>query len=304
MGNEENKTKMTSFTMVFDGNVESAKEETQKIEKNLTTLWDKQKMESLYGYYDEDGKEIVPRQYQEVRELKEGMIAVRSHTRWGFYNVYGELAIPFDYTDADSFCEGLACVRQKGKYGFIDKSGNVVIPFKYDSARCFSEAMALVSIKDKYGYINKNGEVMIPIEKTRFSSDFHEDLAWGWGPNGGVGYFDKSGKVVIPYEYRFGSDFQNELAAVKKGKLWGLINKQNEVIVPFEYQLIGHLVCGRRLVKKDDKYGFVDSQGKLVIDVKFDYAESFDSYDETSLVEIGDKCCSIDIDGKLLEEDY
>ena len=213
----------------------------------------------------------------------------------------GELVIPFDYTDAYSFKEGLAAVRQKGKYGFIDYSGNVVIPFKYNSVQPFSEGMARVSIKDKYGYINRTGEVMIPIESKKLSFDFHEGLALGWGPQGGVGYFDKHGNVVIPYEYRFGSSFHNGLAAVQKGDFWGVINKHNEVVIPFEYQSIGHPACGRILVEKYDKYGFLDESGNIVIELKYEYADDFDPEEDTAFVMLDGKNLYIDANGEIVE---
>ncbi len=300
-GKEEKKSRFASFSIALDGDVEGAKREAQKIADQLEAQWEEQRLSRLHGYVDDDGNEIVPRKYQEVLEPSEGMIAVRSNTRWGYYNMQGELVIPFDYTYAYSFSEGLAGVRQNGKFGFIDKTGKVVIPFKYSNISKFSEGMAKVSIKDKYGYINSNGDVMIPIESTKLSFDFHEGLAWGWGVKGGVGFFDKHGNTIIPYEYQYGSDFQGGLAAVKKDKLWGLINKQNEMVVPFEYKLIGDLECDRRMVEKDGKYGFLDKDGKLVIEIKYDDAESFNPDEETAFVEIDGKYGYIDINGEVVE---
>ena len=117
---KEKKPRFASFSIVLDGDVEGTRRDAQRISDELEAYWDKQRLARLHGYIDDDGNEIVPRKYQEVLEPSEGMIAVRSHTRWGFYNMQGELVIPFDYTDASSFSEGLAGVRQKGKYGFID----------------------------------------------------------------------------------------------------------------------------------------------------------------------------------------
>lgn len=303
-GEGKKKSYFSMMSFVFDGDVESAEKAMKERKEELDAYWEEQRLKNLHGYIDEDGNEIVPRRYHEVREPSEDMIAVRSYTRWGFYNIRGELVIPFDYTHAFSFSEGLAGVRQKGKYGFIDKSGRVVIPFRYSYVGCFSEGMAKVSINDKWGYINRNGEVMIPIQSKKISSDFHEGLAWGWGPQGGVGFFDKHGNVVIPYEYERACSFCNGLAAVRKDNLWGMINKENEVIVPFEYMSIGSPKCGRILVEKDGKYVYLDEQGNVAIDIKYDNADEFDPEEGSAWVEIDGKSGYINREGEVIEWDY
>ena len=52
--------------------------------------------------------------------------------KWGFVDEQGKKVIPFEYEAADEFSEGLAAVQIKKKYGFVDAKGNIVIPAMYD----------------------------------------------------------------------------------------------------------------------------------------------------------------------------
>jgi hypothetical protein len=116
------------------------------------------------GLLDQNGKVIVPIQYDDIDEFSEGLACVtvgRSayKRKCGFINMTGKVVIPLKYDFADSFSEGLAVVRLDGKYGFINKRGKVVVPLKYDNvATPFSEGSARVLLGNREFFINKTGK--------------------------------------------------------------------------------------------------------------------------------------------------
>ena len=124
------------------------------------------------------------------------------------------------------------------KEGIVDENGWIIEP-KYDKVD-FDGSIAMVTLDDKTGVLNKEGKWVIELNEdvTIFSP---KEGACKVGQNDKWGFVNENGWLVKPqFEYVF--DFSEGLAAVEK----------------------------------DGKWGFVDKSGKLVIDVRFDWADSFE----------------------------
>ncbi|MDR1120865.1 MAG: WG repeat-containing protein [Dysgonamonadaceae bacterium] len=70
--------------------------------------------------------------------------------KYGYIDDEGKEVVPFQYDDAWRFSEGLASVELDGKYGFIDKTGKVVIPIIYEMVGNFIGGKARVERMRKY----------------------------------------------------------------------------------------------------------------------------------------------------------
>lgn len=204
-----------------------------------------------YGFVDNAGNVVIPLQYMEATNFKDGLSLVRNdyfdsdksdfNDNYGFIDKTGKVVIPLEYNEAYPFAEGLAAVKLDKKWGFIDKTGKIIIPFKYNEANSFTEGLACVNKRDKYGYINKNGEVVIPF-KYYFARSFSEGLAMVSTKLSACGFIDKLGKEVIPliYDQPIG-DFKNGLAFVgnhiygTENWEFGYVNKNGEVVIPIKY---------------------------------------------------------------------
>ena len=152
----------------------------------------------IYGYINEDGKEVIPCQFSGAQCFSEGLAAVRKDGKWGYINKEGYEVIPCQYEDWSWFSEGLAMVCKKSKYGIINKEGNEVVPCEYDSIEDFSEGLALVCKNDKYGYVNKEGKEVIGCKY-----DYAKSFAKGLAMVGVMGEFDEeeyeSGRLKYGY---------------------------------------------------------------------------------------------------------
>jgi hypothetical protein len=130
-----------------------------------------------HGYADAKGKIVIPAQFDEAGNFKDGVAMVRLGEQRGLIDHTGKfvMKLPSECLTAEPLCEGLAAVvikNSKGepKWGFVDKNGKVVIPaiyyadeqqqFFWNIPR-FSEGLAHVAIGDevnhKYGFIDKTG---------------------------------------------------------------------------------------------------------------------------------------------------
>lgn len=177
--------------------------------------------ETLWGYVDSLGNNIIPCLYRsinyydngvmddwgeygspdEANDFHEGLVLVMRNRMAGFFNKQGKTVIPFVYKRAKDFSEGFAAVKTTQKWGFVDKEGNNVIPCRYDTVASFKEGLAAAVKNGKCGYVNANGQEIVPFifdkpEDYEPLNDFHEGLAIV-KKNGAFGYVDKEGKSTF-----------------------------------------------------------------------------------------------------------
>jgi len=153
--------------------------------------------------------------------------------KWGFFNKRGELVIPLEYSEVRDFRNGFAAVQKDGKWGFINTLGEVVVPFEYDRALDFSEhGVALVRKDFLWGVINARGEVVIPFEHGS-AWQFVDGFAQIGSP-GNQTYINTRGEImdVFPFvhDYDEVGNFIGGFAEVRKGDKRGVVNTRGEVV--------------------------------------------------------------------------
>ncbi len=265
--------------------------------------------ENKYGLIDTMGRAVISVNYEDVGEAREGLIPVQKNGMWGFATPDGELVIPCQYERANAFHSGLAAVRKGRKWGFINRFNSVIIPFEYKDVGNFKNDKAWFKLKYKYGYINSKGEVVISAQ-FEDAKDFDGNVArvrsgddWGLINHSGVevlkakyvfiSNFDKVGFAVIQFrsgDYSFINkngnritnrrfqkvlDFNEGLAAVKKGDLWGFIDTTGEMVISPKFRRVLSFQDGRASVKSDNQWGFIDRKGKWVIEPQFSKCLSY-----------------------------
>ena len=89
------------------------------------------------GFIDTTGKIVIPIQYHEIRDFKEGFAAFKEKDVWGFIDKTGKIAIKpqFEQVDYYGFSNGLCLVKQNHQWGYINYNGTFVwkeqIGFEY-----------------------------------------------------------------------------------------------------------------------------------------------------------------------------
>ncbi|MDL2239787.1 WG repeat-containing protein [Bacteroidales bacterium OttesenSCG-928-K03] len=186
-----------------------------------------------WGYKDNDGKIVIPANYDEVSVIfYDEMARVKLNNKWGFINKEGKEIIPIIYDNIGlTFYGGPVPAQKNGKWGYINRTSIEVIPFIYDYVNTmFFDGIAKVSFEGK------------------------------------VGYIDTLGNVIIPYIYDGGGiSFSDEMVAVKHNNKWGVIDKSNKVLVPFNFDMIGSYSEGYFKVVQKGKIGYIDKTGKEII---------------------------------------
>ena len=211
--------------------------------------------------------------------------------RVGYVDQQGKLVIPFEYDGImegeggegitfNNFSEGLAAVVKNEKYGFIDTKGKMIIPLDYDWVSDFSEGLAVVRVNERYGAIDKTGKVVIPV-KYGSLGDFNEGFAFAAYPSQDMDYkyglINKNNKEVIPFMYQQMGNFSEGLVAVQKDGKWGYVNKENKPVIAInlDYEQVNDFSNGLAAVfsfeenSDNMKYGYIDKTGKLAIAMNF-----------------------------------
>jgi hypothetical protein len=92
-----------------------------------------------YGYIDRSGRFVIPPQFDEADEFRDGMAHVRAGNKHGFINRSGKFVFPLEFDEADSLRDGIARVEigedlyrgtvaqgTRQKIGYIDNTGKYI----------------------------------------------------------------------------------------------------------------------------------------------------------------------------------
>lgn len=80
------------------------------------------------GFIDTSGKLVIPIQFHDIRDFKEGLAAYRDANSWGFIDKKGKVAIKpqFEQIEYEGFVKGLCRAKQNHQWGYINKKGEFV----------------------------------------------------------------------------------------------------------------------------------------------------------------------------------
>lgn len=224
--------------------------------------------EEFGGYLNLSNGKIIGKSLLNKTPFRDGYAVVQKLEKdgrnyWGIINKKGKTIVPFKYESINGFYEGKACACAYNdawqiKCGFVDKKGKVVIPLIYDNYNSkFVDGIAFVKDDNVFGGINEKGDTIIPFKyrgvkeiKNGFitvcftTTDKHSGC---WG------IIDTSGNQIIPFMYSEIGYFNENIAVVKKGGYWGLINMQNQPLTEFKYTWELKFENGRAYLTKDKK---------------------------------------------------
>lgn len=247
------------------------------------------------GIIDKEGREIIPchlytSSISSLSLYNEGRLLVKGdHGRYGYYDTEGKLVIPFIYKHAHNFNGGYASVENEDlRYGVIDKNGNTVVPFNYTYIGYFKDGMAPASkmmegsssyLYQLEGIIDIHGNEVIPLiyEDVDF---FREGLARVEDKEGNFSFFDNKGRKVLSLSKgMWASEFYNGYAIVedRNTKKYGVMDRTGKITVPCKFDDFdfSNFKEGVFVIKKEGHYGLIDEKGNLLTSVAYDYIFSY-----------------------------
>lgn len=185
-----------------------------------------------YGLKDKAGNVVIPAKYTEMSLFKNlifvglgnntGMTGP-TNVKWGVINIAQTVILPLEYEKIRPMGRGVTYDYNTHVYdsdGFIgyyeiQKNGLVGVA---------SENFSVI-VKPSYRYIQYEEPGYFKFSNT--DKPYDDNL---------TALYDTTGRQILPMEYQAIKCLEDDLFAVKKNDLWGVVNNQNQVIVPLIYQ--------------------------------------------------------------------
>ena len=172
-----------------------------------------------WGYFDKNGRKVIPAKYQSAHEFSEGLAAVQlpmdsdAPMKWGYISTKGQWTIPPRFSNQpDDFSDGLALVQKTNElFVYINPQGQVVSQ-DYERATPFYHGYAFVRDTQRYTHycVNTSFEVVNNNEEC-----FIQDDAYFWNGrkvylyNASLGTYDFVGRHVIVKGWKY-KDIQGD----------------------------------------------------------------------------------------------
>jgi Zn-dependent protease len=257
--------------------------------------------------------------------FSEGLAGVTLNGKWGFINQNGKLVIPDQFDEVQKFSGGVATVKVGDLWGVINPEGKWIIQPVNKYPIQFFQGIGL-SLIDNIGdpipiiyYWDKSGHLVgSSYNRPQLAKEFQEEMAiieipWrAWQEKRDVypvvaisedssvysigskcGFQDKQGKVVIKPQFDGCQNFSQGLAAVRVDKKWGYINKTGKFIISPQFDFADSFFEERGLIVSNGKIGFIDKTGKVVIKPEFD--PNLDDFLRTKFKEYPDRVMPRDV---------
>lgn len=104
------------------------------------------KVNEKFQMIDEKGNYIGIQTYEDAFPfyLEGQLAAVKQNGKWGFIDENGKEVLPYEWENAKSFSCGVAAVQRDGLWGFIDFNGELIINPQFVDVKSFVDGVASV----------------------------------------------------------------------------------------------------------------------------------------------------------------
>ena len=155
---------------------------------------------NLYGYVDQEGKEVIPMQYVFCSTFFSGVTCVgveqNGDTMYAIIDEKGDYIVAPQAVVLDYLTDGVFAYNVNGYYGLWDKKGNKLTEASYEYFLDYRDGLACFLKDGKYGFVNTKGEEIIPAMYYN-CSDFSGGYCWALEAEGEPWkLIDKKGNVV------------------------------------------------------------------------------------------------------------
>ncbi|MFE4710047.1 MULTISPECIES: WG repeat-containing protein [unclassified Paenibacillus] len=164
-----------------------------------------------YTFIDEQGHEVTSARVDYLNSLHEGRALFSKQgsgqaSRYGYWDRQGKEVLPAVYEDASDFMNGTALVKiADGEYALIDPDGHRLYTYKHPFVGSLGEGLLSYQETEngRYGYLNKDGSVAIQPQFTAALPFYEGRAVVNTAENFGNAYglIDKQGRMIIPAKY-------------------------------------------------------------------------------------------------------
>ena len=226
------------------------------------------------GIINRNGDFIFDTIFEDISILDEGFICAQKDSLYAFYDRNGKPLTQEVYDDVLNFKNGVCPVSINGQKGLLNKDMKLLIPCMYEGIYIYSDSTFITINKDELRQLrNANGKI---INDSLFQ-EIHP-LVNGFAictKDNRIGYLNHKGvqKIGNMYEafidYDILGNFNNGRAVVSKGKKFGIIDTTGQFVLKPSHDFIKSL--GRYYgIQKKDKWTLINSSFETISDNDFE----------------------------------
>lgn len=246
-----------------------------------------------YGLCDKDFNKITDAIYEDVKATSFGLTPVKFNGLWGFVDENGKEVIECKYYDVKNFEENGNCIvklkSNNSSHVLINRQGEIVIdtsPVKsiiedhvgYFRIEPFNgKDTTIAQIARMKVLVNDKGEIISDqYSELYYLDDYEMYLGVKDTP---LTVIDKNEKVMFnpkrSYSEIYYPDEEYGRVLVTKDFKCGFVDFEGNEVIPLTYDSVHEFTDGLSLACIDDKYGYIDVDGNVIIELKYRVAEPF-----------------------------
>lgn len=226
---------------------------------------------SMISEYEEESS-------MEFRLFIKGITIALKNEYWGVIDEQGKEILPFEYERLSLLDNGWLIAAKDGKEGVIDRQGKVIIPFEYESLS-YAEGIFMMdkrlpneqSIKNnatvRYsGILDGQGKELIPPQYENVKP-LPGAKNYAVYTKGGYRLFDAAGKAVSDDTWDYIVEGLDGMLKVSKNDRLGYIDEKGEVLIKPQYDYVTSVEPNYILTFRGKRRQLLDKQGCVLIDM-------------------------------------
>ena len=214
------------------------------------------------------------------------------------------------YSNVGIYSNNFCAVNSKGYWGFVDRYGKLRVACIYPQVGIYTKTnfVSVVNSDAEAYFIDKTGsKVMVSKESYQSFGLLVNGIIAAQRLDGKYTYIDDELSVLFG-EYDYASTVNNNVAAVRNGDAWQLIDSNGNAVTNQKYldvkldeKQIAYRTDRLFVSTEADKYIMIDATGARIGSLTFEDARIF-SGSEPAAVKIDGKWCFIGADGNLISD--
>lgn len=237
---------------------------------NNMSIWVGEKLiavekDGLYGFINDQGKEIVPLEYKAIHFIVQDkqFVSVSKDQKWALLDLNNKPVIGFKYNSPVKVDAGyVSTSNDSGRYGVMKLNETIVVPFIYDQIK-------MPGIKNRF--IAKTSQSVVLLNernKQLFTCKDCDLYAVGYlstfivEKENKKGLVDQNGKVIAAPKYDKFLDWKSGYIVYEINKMQGLLDSSGKDVLDRTYSSVELLNNNEVLVFNGEHYQKITLKAK------------------------------------------
>ncbi len=217
-----------------------------------------------WGIVDQSGRLISEPRFDDVTLAANNLFLVRKGGKLGLVSATGKETLPSIADEITFFNDSLIFYKTGANWGAISDDGSNVVPPKYEGYSKISDTfIKLISNNRSYVYSLVCSSVITQGDYDDYYAFSRKYLIIK--KNRQLGLLDWCGDVVLKPQYAEIQSYERDAFRVNYRGKWGIVKVNDQAMTPFEYDYMAPLRGNIAVVKKGAVFGVVNFKGEEVV---------------------------------------